>query len=292
MAYRLKPGRETVEAGTRRIAGEEFARIADILADSELPLANQVHEVRKSTKRIRSVIRLVAPVFPAAKAENTILKDCARSLSSARDTGAIHDSLGRLKLPAETREATNAALVANPTASGSAAGSVKLLKVFGRDIRAAAKRAAFWNIASEGFDAVRPGVQRSYKRLRKDFAAAISTRDEEATHNWRKSAKSHWHQTLLLGQICPEAMDAHAKLASRLSECLGDWRDSGLLIAALEALPPDALHKDALKDVKRAALRDQKRLLKKAERISGLLTAEKPKALIARWAVYWSLSDA
>ncbi|PKP81162.1 MAG: hypothetical protein CVT79_10860 [Alphaproteobacteria bacterium HGW-Alphaproteobacteria-18] len=292
MAYRLKPGKETVESGIQRLAGEEFSQIVGILANPDLTAARQVHEVRKCAKRLRSMIRLVAPVFAGSEAENAVLRDAARSLSSARDTGAILDSLGRLKLPADTVAAVETALPGALASSGGANGSAKLLKSFGREMRAAAKRATHWAIDEEGFDAIRPGLKRSYKQLRSDFTEAIKSGEEDATHNWRKSAKSHWHQTLLLRQICPDAMEAHARMASRLSESLGNWRDSGLLIAALDMLPPDQLDRDITKTVRRAALRDQKRLLKKAQRISSLLTAEKPQALTTRWAAYWAASDA
>ncbi|MFN3607537.1 MAG: CHAD domain-containing protein [Hyphomonas sp.] len=292
MAYRLKPGKETVESGIRRIAGEEFARITDILANPDLAAARQVHEVRKSTKRLRSMLRLIAPVFGEAQSENAILRDAARSLSSARDTGAVLDSLGRLKLSAEARPTIEAALTVPPAFPSNKNGSAKLLKAFGREIRGAEKRATKWTIEQENFDAVLPGLSRSYKRLRADASVAVGSGQEEATHEWRKSAKCHWHHTLLLGEICPDAMEAHARMAGRLSESLGNWRDSGLLIAALDALPPDQLDKDLVKSVRRAALRDQKRLIKKAERITRLLTAEKPKALTSRWAAYWAASEA
>lgn len=291
MAYRLKPGKETVEDGIRRIAGEELARIAETLANPDLPIAGQVHEARKSAKRLRSMIRLVAPVLPVAAQENAALRDAARTLSSTRDAGAILDCLGRLKLAPETTSTLTPVLAAHLATSREAKASAKLLKAFGRDARAAAKRAAGWNIDAEDFEAIHPGLKRSYRRLRKTFAAAIHSGEEEATHDWRKSAKRHWHQTLLLRQICPEVMDAHARMAHRLSESLGDWRDIGLLIDALAALPPDQVDKDILKAVRRAAHRDQKRLLKKARRISTVLTAETPGALTARWAAYWAASE-
>ncbi len=288
MAYKLKPGHETVETGIRQIADEEFSRISGILANPDLASARKVHEVRKGAKKLRSLIRLVAPVVTTAKTENASLRDSARSLSSVRDLGAIQDSLSRLKLPPGAAEAVEAALTGSGEPSLPPDDPSKLLKVFNRDMRAAAKRAASWKTEADDFEAIRPGLKRSYKKLREDFAEAVRSGEEEATHDWRKSAKTHWHHTLLLSRICPDAMDAHARMASRLSESLGNWRDSGLLIAALEALPPGNLDKDTLKIVSRAAIRDQKRLLKKAQRISALLTAEKPRALVARWSAYWA----
>lgn len=290
MAYRLKPGSERVEEGIRRIAGEEFARMAEVLAAADLPAPRKVHEVRKCTKRLRSLIRLIGPVFEEAPMENAALRDAARNLSEARDSGAILDSLRRLKSSPETLADAEAAIADNTGAPGSDAATTRLLKTFGRDMRSAAKRATVWDIRADGFDALQPGLKRSYRKLRQNFSEAIRTGEEETIHDWRKSAKSHWHHTLLLARICPDAMDGHARMASRLSESLGDWRDSGLLVAALKALPDDRLDKDTLKRLLRAAARDQKRLLKKAERISCLLTAEKPAALTARWAAYWEAS--
>ena len=292
MAYRLKPGSEPVEEGIRRIAGEEFARMAEIIAAADMPAPQKVHEVRKGAKRLRSLIRLIGPVFEEAAMENAALRDAARNLSEARDSGAILDSLRRLKLSPETLAVAEAALADHTGAPGGSAATARLLKTFGRDMRSAAKRAAGWEVRAEGFAALQPGLKRGYKKLRQNFSEAIRTGEEETIHDWRKSAKSHWHHTLLLARICPDAMDGHARMASRLSESLGDWRDSGLLVDALKALPDDRLDKDTLKKLFRAAGRDQKRLLKKSERIARLLTAEKPAALTARWAAYWAASGA
>lgn len=287
MAYRLKPGGETVEAGIRRIAGEEFAKIVEILANPALPPPKQVHEVRKCTKRLRSILHLVAPVFDKAAAENAVLRDAARSLSASRDASAVLDSLGRLKLSADVVSEIETALDFAPIGPDATEQLAARLKVFARDIKSTSKRASRWTIDADGFDAVSPGLKRNYRKLRTNFAEAIHTGEEDVTHSWRKSAKIHWHHSLLLSRICPDAMDAHARMASRLSESLGDWRDNGLLIAALDTVATDRLDKDILKVAQRAAKRDQKRLIKKAERISWLLTAETPKALTNRLAAYW-----
>lgn len=292
MAYRLKPGSEHVEEGIRRIAQEQFAQIAEVLAAKDMPPARQVHEVRKCTKRLRSMLRLIGPVFEGANAENAVLRDAARNLSAARDSGAILDSLKRLKLPPKTLIEAEAAFSEGGNPNQSDHSPTKLLKAFGREMRSAGKRANAWTLNAEGFEALRPGLKRSYRKLRRNFAEAVRTGEEDMIHSWRKSAKCHWHHALLLDRICPDVMDGHARMANRLSESLGDWRDSGLLIAALKALPEDRLNKDAAKAILRAAMREQKRLLKKAERISSLLTAEKPSALTARWAAYWDTSKA
>ncbi|MBY9066213.1 CHAD domain-containing protein [Hyphomonas sp. WL0036] len=288
MTYKLKPGGESVPDGVRRIARAEFDRIAEVVSDDTLTIARKVHEARKCTKRLRSLIRLIAPMFANAARENTVLRDAARSLSSARDCSALLESLARLKLSPEIRGSVEASLhtLTRPSAIGGT--PAELLKAFAKDMKAAARRAEHWDISGAGFDLIQPGLKRSYRKLRRDFADALKTDEEEAKHCWRKSAKNHWHQTLLLSRICPDAMDGHARMAGRLSELLGDWRDTGLLLAALDELEATGLDESALKQVRRAAVRDQKRLLKKAEFMSRLLTAEKSDALTLRWAAYWS----
>lgn len=287
MTYHLKPSRERVEEGVRRVAAEEFSKITQVLASPDLPSHRQVHEVRKCTKRLRSLLRLIEPVCAEAGDDQKKLRDAARALSGARDSSAILERFSRLKLQPDTASDISNALqqiLAHPDGGESPS---RLLKTFSRDVRAIAKRVPNWRLAAEGFEAVRPGFKRGYKKLCSDFGSAIDSGNENQTHDWRKSTKIHWHQTMLLSRICPDAMDAHARLAGRLSETLGDWRDSGLLISALNELSADHTNQEGVKAARRAALRDQKRLLRKAERISVLVTAETPKALIQRCAAYW-----
>ncbi len=288
MTYRFKPGRETVGDGVRRIAAEQFGHMFGALGDEDQPSARRVHEVRKAVKRLRSLIRLIGPVFPDAKAENAALRDAARELSAARDTGAVMETLNQLKLPEDVHARTRDALVKVTAARVSPEEAERLLKTFERQMRAASRRAAKWQIEAEGIEALAPGIHRGYRRLRKSFRDAVATGEEERLHDWRKCAKDHWHHTLLLRAVCFEAMQAHARMAENLSDALGDWRDAGLVLDALEQVPTKSLGKDDLKTVKRALARAQKRALRKAGRRGALLTAESPGALVARWSAYWS----
>lgn len=288
MTYRFKPGRETVSDGVHRIAAEQFALIFRALGDENLPSPRKVHEVRKAVKRLRALIRLIGPVFPEAKAENAVLRDAARELSIARDSGAVMETLALLKLPEDLHARTHDALSTATAERVSPAEAERLLKTFGRTMRAAAKRAAKWRIEAEGIEALAPGIRRGYRRLRKSFQDAVASGEEERLHDWRKCAKDHWHQTLLLRAVCFEAMQAHARMAEHLSDALGDWRDAGLVLDALGQLPAKALGKDDIKAVKRALARAQKRALRKARRRAALLIAESPGALVTRWSAYWS----
>lgn len=286
MNYRFRPGQESVGDGARRIAREQFSHMAETLANDDLPVARKVHEVRKSVKRLRSLIRLVSPAIPEARAENAALRDAARRLSAARDSGAVIETLGRLKLPGDVADPAQEALETLAGAAMPADAAGKLLKAFARDMRASARRAEKWQTREDGISALAPGIRRGYRRLRRAYKVAVLTGEEDHLHDWRKCAKDHWHHALLLRRICNEPMQAHGKLAERTSDALGDWRDAGLVLAALDRLPQGALEKDALKTLRKAALREQKRALKLARQRAAWLTAETPAALTARWTSY------
>lgn len=285
MAYRFKSGDASTSEALRRIAAEEFSAIGAALADRTVPLARKVHEGRKATKRLRALLRLVAPVFPEAREEIAVLRQAAARLSALRDKGALAETLSRLGLPQDVSANLSAALDKR-RAAGTAA-QKQLLAAFAGEMDAAAGRAQSWTLTQTGWHALAPGLQRSYRRLRKSFEAARRARDEEPVHELRKRAKDHWYQTLLLRGAFPEVMDGYAAAAERLCDDLGDWRDLGLLEGAIIDVPlhllarPDAA--TALALISKARRRALRRAFSTARRLAG----EAPRAYTARLAA-WS----
>jgi CHAD domain-containing protein len=245
-----------------------------------------VHEVRKSTKRLRGLIRLVGPVMPAAAQENTCIRDAAGTLSDLRDAGALFETLDLVSIPAADREEIREALARRPArrASSGAAGK---LDAFGSVMRAAAGRSTHWQITAAGFEAIAPGLERGLKRFRKSLEQAASDAAEEPMHDWRKRAKDHWYHTVLLREIFPDVMKGHARAGERLSDALGRWRDLGLLEDAIAAMPAHEVAKMsaalALESIALARPKAKKQALK----IGRLLAAETPSQLSKRWRAYW-----
>jgi len=290
MAYRIKSGKKDVAAEVRRIAAEEFALMRRVLGDAGPGTAVQVHEVRKSTKRLRSLLQLVGPVMPSAKNEMAVLRDAARSLSAARDSGAVVEAVALLELPADTLHLAEAALLRARGEDLPQEEAAELLRLFGKEMKAASRRAKDWTLDADGFGAVAPGLKRGYRRLRDSFASALSSDEEEPLHEWRKRAKNHWHHTLLLQRAHPVAMAAHARTAEQVSDLLGDWRDLGLLSEAIAELPARSLRKALAREIREAAATAQAKCLKEALRPTRRLTAESPGALVRRWGAYWDAS--
>lgn len=285
MAYRFKSGDASTSEALRRIAAEEFAAIGAALADRTVPLARKVHEGRKATKRLRALLRLVAPVFPEAREEIAVLRQAAARLSALRDKGALAETLSRLGLPQDVSANLSAALDKR-RAAGTAA-QKRLLAAFAGEMDAAAGRAQSWTLTQTGWHALAPGLQRSYRRLRKSFEAARRARDEEPVHEFRKRAKDHWYQTLLLRGAFPEVMDGYAAAAERLCDDLGDWRDLGLLEAAIIDVPVHLLAKADAASALALIAKARRRALSRAFLTARRLAGETPRAYTARLAA-WS----
>lgn len=288
MAYRFKSSDASMRDAVRRIAAYEFDLVRACLADRTLPLSRKVHEARKATKRLRALLRLIAPVSPEAREEITALRLAAARLSALRDTGALEETLSRLDLPATTASALRD-ILAQRCVPGAAA-QRKMLAAFAAEMDITAGRAALWTVDRDGWAAISPGLARSDRRLRRSMDAARHARDEEPVHEFRKRAKDYWYHTLLLRGVFAPVMDGYAAAAESLCDALGDWRDLGLLEAAVQDVPA---HQIAKRDVAAALAvigANRRRALKRAFRIARRLTAETPDAYAARLKAWWKAS--
>jgi hypothetical protein len=84
MAYAITPEDASVEDALRRIVREEAQNALDQVS-GEGDLSARVHEMRKTVKKLRGLLRLVRPVFLEARAENAVLRDAGQGLSGLRD---------------------------------------------------------------------------------------------------------------------------------------------------------------------------------------------------------------
>jgi len=288
MSYRFKANDASMTAGLRRIAAEEFALIAAARADRKLASERKVHEARKGTKRLRALVRLAAPVFPEARQEIAALRDAAGLLSALRDRGALVEAMETLTLPAAPAAGLRAALDTNDAPGRTEI--KRLLSEFNARIEAIESRALGWTLTADGWGALSPGLERSYRRLARAQAAARQTKSEDDVHAWRKRAKDHWYHTLLLRGAFPPVMDGYAKAAEQVCNDLGDWRDLCLLEQAAATVPAHLLAKADAEAAGDVITRSRRRALRRALRTARRLTSETPDAYSARLMAWWKLS--
>lgn len=245
MPYRFIPRDESVQDAVRRITQHLIETVVGLIDADERDDDITIHELRKATKKLRALLRLVRPVFAEFDKENQALRDIARSMSVLRDATILIGSFDRVVAAYGTqldRQALGAvrarltrrrhALVADTDVDG-------LLAAARTDLRALERRSHDWTLEADGFDALQRGLRTSYRRARHAMRDARATPTPDRMHDWRKRTKDHWYHARLLEPIWEAPMQAHVAAAHALGDQLGDHHDLTVFLANLAARPED-----------------------------------------------------
>jgi CHAD domain-containing protein len=242
MASHLKAG-ESVPDEIRRIACEELDSAATQLSGSgEKNRDEAVHEARKSVKKIRAVLRLVRPELGEVySVENVRLRDLGRKLSDFRDAGALLETFGNLQEKYRTELGT---LTLGPVRrqlvrekKEHAANIGQTLSKTAVALRRAVRRVNSWPLSKDGFDAIGPGFERTFRQGRKGLARAKKNPTDENYHEWRKVVKYHWYHMRLLERLWTDVLRDCEKSLKDLETWLGDDHNLVVLRGRIQANP-------------------------------------------------------
>lgn len=295
MPYRFKAG-ESVPESIRRIVAEEMESAAGQLDGTEAKSREEgIHEARKSVKKTRAILRLVASELGSVRrTENTRLRNAGRKLSELRDAGAIVGTFDDLRAAypnergLESLDSIRAGLVARRDQAMDQAGTDARLKLMAKSFRSASKRVKSWPLDADGFAAIKEGLEASFRAGRKAMARARRRPRPENFHEWRKRAKDHWYHVRLIEPLWTDVMQAYEKSLKDLETWLGDDHNLVILRDKLTTEP------DLCADEKAAALairliaRRQKVLRRNALALgSRIYEDEKPREFSRRMKRLW-----
>ena len=287
---------ESVEEGTRRIAREQLEKAIDELTDSDRDQHKAVHQVRKRCKKLRGLLRLVRLSLDNGiyETENACFRDAASDLSSVRDAQTLVDTYDDLLSRFDTQLQEDAftsirkQLVERRTyIAKEEVGLQDSLDEFLSTMREAQARVDKWKLDGKGFDALEPGLRKTYERACKAMELAHEEPTTENFHEWRKRSKYHWYHSRLLEGIWPSELEVRCKAAKTLSDYLGDDHDLAILRETISDKPGDYGSK---KDIQAfVALIDRRRnqLQSKAFPLGQRLFSESAKKHAKRLRAYW-----
>jgi CHAD domain-containing protein len=223
----------------RRIArGQLDAGLEELEGQPGRKLDEAVHETRKRLKRLRASLRLerFAIGDETYRRENAVFRDLGKRLSAPRDASVLTQTLDVLtdrfadELPADQMSALHDRFEENHKRAVTKLRRNRAgVDAVRAELEEARVRSASWKYDSDGFDALRPGLQRIYRRGRRSMRAVADEPSDEHLHEWRKRAKDLWHALQILRPAAPKRMKARAKRAHRLSDLLGDDHDLAVL---------------------------------------------------------------
>lgn len=213
--------------------------------------AEDIHETRKSIKRLRAWLRLLKPVLDERyDTLNTLLRDAARTIAGRRDRDVARETLRSLRrgrlltadqygalLPHLDAIAQNDAHVAKANTDAR-----RLLKAAGVYLRALELPELDELNLAQWLAHNRSRCRRRWRQLRRQPTA-------EALHEWRKTVKHLATQSALLA---PRLVDAGAEVTDlkELGDILGRHHDHHQLALQLrvDELPDTHLLRMRLRD--------------------------------------------
>ena len=256
-----------------------------------------IHEMRRSFKKSRALLRLVRDSMGYASyfLENRCLRDMQRLLSPARDGDVILVLLNRLRkdFPALNEKPWYAGVVEGAGGRRDAAWEAllqaRIPDLIRRGMGQAVDRLAHYRFSGEGFDQLEGGISRIYRQGQDMLGEAYREDAVSSTiHQFRKRAKYRQNQTAFLEALSPEILGPEFRSLQKLSDILGDYNDYSNALVLLPMLAPvDAETRHELESLEVDLQRRMARLKKRAAKISSGLYAEDPEQYLTRMRSYW-----
>ncbi len=294
MAYRLRLKDKSLEKALRRIGREQVDKALHSIRDDSDP-SRSVHEVRKRSKNIRGLLRLVRPGFSKFKKENACFRDIARRLTGLRDAKVMldtFDGLAEAEVSHGDRHGVSAVrrrLTLESTLLLEEVNVRRLMARTEKDLADARDRIRDWEVEGECWQVIGPAVAATHERARLVSEIAFAEQGSTSLHELRKWLRYHWCHTRLLRAIWPEEMKLRADMAWQLVVDLGNRHDLAIFETRIER-DPGAFGSRRNVDRILTLARHRGTLLEDRSRtLAGRLFAESGEALAERWHGLWNV---
>ena len=276
------------QSATAAIRG--YARHSLAAAAAEIRKAGGgqgVHGARRGVKRLRSLLRLVAPAIgkTAVKTADQHLKAAAGLLAGARRGEALLLAASRLHTGELTQQCLASAIAEHSLAYLDKTAQTTAAKLTLEHIAKVRRKINGWHLPDDGADFYLTGLKRSYGKARKGLARALDNGDPKALHDARKHVIHCLHHIELLQELWPEIEAARLQRFNGLREALGDFND----LAELRGIVLPGIFPGAACQARIVSAMSEREaaLLKKARKISKRIFARKPGAFARRIGAMW-----
>ena len=227
MAYRLSP-EQPVSHQLVRILLEEVSSAALNLTEATADNRDgRVHEARKSIKKTRALLRLVAKGLGKARfqRENKRFCDINRQLSALRDAQAIIEAFAALPEDTVPQTARIKLLKRLESAKARTYLTLNVDEVLGASVAAlneAQLSLSSLTLKGEGYALLEAGLVKVYRQGRNALAIATQTPSPDNLHKFRKRVKDHWYHARLLSDANLKSFEGRQEALRELETHLGE----------------------------------------------------------------------
>lgn len=278
MAYRLK-AHESVGKGLKRIVTDEL-RSAIRLLDRAGDPGDSIHEVRKSIKKVRALLRLVGDQIKVDRVI-TQLRHAAHLLSPLRDADVLVESSEALCSQKGSRSlngvcsALSLRLKQEQARLSQQSKRSNTLGQVMRDIRGALRTVQSWRWKRVKWPDLIAETRRAYKKTRRDMRRLQIAATDDTFHEWRKRVKTLWYGLRLVERRSAAAQQLGS--LKRLGTALGD--DHNLAVLRTKLGPNNHGNRDDGSGafIEDLIVRRQRRLRRQALKVGARLLSDPPK---------------
>lgn len=304
--FALTPG-DSLASNLRRLSVAEFEQSLEGFSDPSTPRDVAIHEMRKSAKRVRALLRMVRPALGEKiyRYENSLLRDTAAMVSPVRDgivmveaVERIRSRYGRLLAAGVFGTIEDRLRSRHERLSRRVLEDDETLSQVVNTLYRARSRYAAWpvdasdprsghQVLAHSWVTVAGGVGATYGRGRREMEAAIQRPTPERFHAWRKRVKYLRHQMEILSPLWWEVVGGLAASLDSLGEVLGEEHDLAELTRLVTTVPDVATDPDERSLLVGLAL-NRRLELQGAARVSGArIYAESSDQFTRRLGAYW-----
>lgn len=297
MAYELIRS-ESVAESIRRIWAEELAAAIHSMENFGNEPDKAVHEVRKSIKKIRAVLRLVRKLLGKElfKQENIRYRNIGHMLSHVREAAVMIKTVEKLRKSDRKAMPRTACLHLRKQLL---AKQIEVSEGFFKNKEAitavlSALKEAQQNlpdiaIARHSFDELSASIQLVYARGKKAYEQASKQPTIDSFHEFRKEVKILWYHTRLLTPVWQGLMESYAVQLGILSELLGDDHDMGMLYEEIATGQLTFGRRSSADKLLMGIESYRNTLQQQVHPLAKRIYAEKPKDFIIRLQLYWNI---
>src|ERR1700730_1572612 len=156
-----------------------------------------------------------------------------------------------------------------------------------KSLKAARMRVKTWPIRTDGFAAIEPGFEKTFRAVRAAFGVAQKHPRPENYHEWRKRVKDHWYHVRLLENLWTDVLRGYENSLKNIETWLGDDHNLVLLHDRLVSEPQSYGQEKTIDLVQRLIEKYQKELRDNAESVGERIRQEKPRHFTRRMRKLW-----
>ena len=220
---------EEISVATHRIITEQYDLIISSCRNHEDPDLS-VHDIRKASKRIRALLRMLKPDLPPEiyLRENTFLKEISRKLSVARNFHVFEEefdnivSAGIIDLPDKTINNIKQHLKEKKEDAFDLITGLEIFHSIAKKTEEAKERFAAVDLSMLGPHTVYKGIGKVFSWGQKQMMHSQQFPTDENLHEMRKRIKTLMYLVKLIKDVSPEFFNGYFKGLKSASLALGE----------------------------------------------------------------------